>query len=222
MSCHNQEYENRTKLELQPFIVLRLIRHLLYPQWNGPLCLWKEAELTGDPVWAQGLTEQSVHCQNRISGDQLQQVILSVWYSGFEYIFPYSHLEYRFAPGAASGFANSSICSRLFEPRTGFMQCPSTVTTRITCNQRTASSDMESSVNSFFLYWRETDLPGRSIHLQFGPSMYCIRQCRSSSCLILHQPFTNNCYSVTLGLDFITCITYLSQNGVLPILSNLR
>ena len=131
-------------------------------------------------------------------------------------IYPYSHHEYRFTPGAASGLANSSICSRLFEPRTGFMQCPSTVTTRITCTQLTASSDMESSVNFFFLYWCETDLPGRSVHLQFAQSKYCVGQCRSTSCLILHQPFTNNCYSVTPGLDFIIRITNVTQNGVLP------
>jgi hypothetical protein len=102
------------------------------------------------------------------------------------------------------------------------MQCPSTVTTRITCNQPTASSDMESSVNSFFLYCRETNLPGRSIHLQFAPSMYCIGQCRSSACLILHQAFTNNCYLVTLGLDCITGITPLTEKWrIARILSNV-
>ena len=138
------------KIELQPFIFLRFIRHLLYPQRNGPQCLSEEAELTGDRLWAQRLTEQSVHCQEEISWDQLQRVILSVWYSGLEYISPYRHREYRFAPGAASGLANRSLCPRLFEPRTGFMQCHSTVTIRITCNQLTAPSDMESSVNFFF------------------------------------------------------------------------
>jgi len=186
VSCHNQEYENKTRI--RAFHSFRTHPPLALPTTKGAAVLWKEAELTGDPAWAQGLTEPSVHCQNRISGDQVQQVILSVWYSGFECTFPYSGHEYRFTPGAASDLANSSICSRLFEPRTGFTQCLSTVTTRITCNQLTASSDMESSANSFFLYYRETDLPGRSIHLQFAPSMYCIGKCRWSSCLILYQP----------------------------------
>jgi hypothetical protein len=155
--------------------------------------------MTGNPVCEQWFIEQSVHCQNRISGYQLQPVILSVLHSSFEYIFPYSHHEYRFAPEALSGLANSSICSRLFKPRTGFMQCPSTVTTSITYNQLTASSDLESSVNYCFFYSRATDLLCRRIHPQFAPSLYGTGQCRSFSCLILHQPLTNNCYSVTLG-----------------------
>jgi len=55
------------KIELQLFIFLKFIRHLLYPQRNGQQGLSEEAELTGNPLWAQMLTEQSVHCQKKIS-----------------------------------------------------------------------------------------------------------------------------------------------------------